>query len=234
MTFDPRVHHRRSIRLRGYDYATAGAYFATVVVEGRACHLGNITDGVIWESAAGAAVRQAWFDLPKRFGTVALDAFVVMPNHVHGLIVLHEPGWSEEGTGTVEAGMTRTAGTPAAGMAGAQQAAPLRCDYARPVEALLAAPPSPPPSPSPSGAHPIDRPAVMRAFKSLSAIAVNRILGRRGQPLWQRNYYEHIIRNDAALDRIRTYILTNSARRDDDRENPLRLKRQTNRMKGST
>lgn len=91
MKYDPFKHHRRSIRLKGYDYAQAGAYFVTICIQGSQCLLGRIVDGEMKLNAAGEMVCQEWFALPERFRTIELDAFVVMPNHIHGIIVLHEP-----------------------------------------------------------------------------------------------------------------------------------------------
>lgn len=80
--------HRRSLRLQGYDYSQAGAYFITVCTHNRACLFGEIVDGTMHENQAGQAVREAWQALPERFPGVDCDAFVVMPNHVHGILVL--------------------------------------------------------------------------------------------------------------------------------------------------
>jgi len=114
--------------------------------------------------------------LPNRYADIDLDAFVIMPNHVHGIIVLTD-------TSIVGAGLALPEGE------GAASGAPTLGD-------------------------------VIRTFKSISAIQVNRLLTRTGQPLWQRNYYEHIIRNDRALDAIRAYIEANPHPWADDPDNP--------------
>ena len=88
MRFDPERHHRRSIRMAGYDYSQAGAYFVTICVASNACLLGEIVDGEVILSEAGEIVLATWASLPARFPGLELDAFVVMPNHVHGIIVL--------------------------------------------------------------------------------------------------------------------------------------------------
>jgi len=139
---------RRRLRLAGFDYGRPGAYFITVCTLGGPALFGVIRDDRVIESAAGAVVRAAWNDLSRRFPDVELDAFVVMPDHVHCVIVLAENG-------------------PALG-------------------------------------------EVVGAFKSLAARAVNRTLKRRGA-LWQRGYYEHIVRNEDDLNHIRRYIATNPA-----------------------
>jgi len=87
------VHHRLSIRLKGYDYAQAGAYFVTICTQNRQCLFGDIVDGEMRLNANGREVQALWNELPNRFARLELDAFAVMPNHVHGIIVI--PGRGE-------------------------------------------------------------------------------------------------------------------------------------------
>jgi REP element-mobilizing transposase RayT len=143
--------------LAGYDYAQAGAYFVTICTAGRRCVLGSIVGTAFQASPPGTLVTAEWQDVPRRFPGVALDAFVVMPNHLHGIVVL-EPG-----------------AMPPLG-------------------------------------------AIIRAFKAVTT----RRLRTSGVPdfTWQANYYEHIIRNELDLDRVRQYITENPARWADDTENP--------------
>ncbi len=89
--FDPARHHRRAVRLPGHGYA-GGWYFVTVCTHERACLLGEVVDGAIVLSEAGRAVQQSWNGLPALFEDVVLDAFVVMPNHVHGIVGIMEDG----------------------------------------------------------------------------------------------------------------------------------------------
>ena len=159
MSFDPDKHHRSSIRLKGYDYSQAGAYFVTVCTEGRQCLFGDVIDERMKLNEAGRMVQQTWENLPTRFSSVTLDTLMVMPNHVHGIIAI-------------------VGAEPNRGAAG---------------------------SPPTLG-------DIIRAFKSISAIRVNRLLARSGQPLWQRNYYEHIIRDEDEMNRIRQYVEDNPAR----------------------
>src|SRR5918995_3314994 len=88
MKYDPKEHHRRSIRLRNFDYGQAGAYFITVVTRERNCLLGEIAGQEIRFSELGRLVQAVWYDLPKHYPRVECDAFVIMPNHIHGIIVL--------------------------------------------------------------------------------------------------------------------------------------------------
>ena len=92
MVYDPRIHHRRSVRLRGYDYAGGGAYFITICTQGKIPEFGSIVEGEMVLNETGRLMQRTWDDLPQRFKTLILDAFQVMPNHVHGVFVLPGPG----------------------------------------------------------------------------------------------------------------------------------------------
>lgn len=83
-----RRHHRASIRLRGYDYAAPGAYFVTIVTHGRSTWFGELADGAVRLNPIGQITQEVWEGLPNHYEYVQVDAFVVMPNHVHGIIVL--------------------------------------------------------------------------------------------------------------------------------------------------
>ena len=86
------VHNRHTIRLPGYDYAQAGGYFVTIVTQGRECALGTVEDGNVILSNPGHAVAATWNQIPQHFSNVVLDEFVIMPNHVHGIILIMEDG----------------------------------------------------------------------------------------------------------------------------------------------
>jgi putative transposase len=176
MPYDPQRHHRQSTRLRGYEYSQPGAYFVTICVEGRKPLLGRVVDGVMELNELGRIVLRAWDDLPLRFATIQMDAFVVMPNHVHGVVILG-------------------ASDPAI-LGGKDRASPVPTNVVPPLG------------------------AVVGAFKSLTGIPCNRLLGRAGVPFWQARFHDHVIRNDVALDRIRAYIENNPACWETDEENP--------------
>ena len=125
-------------------------------------------------------ISSTWHTLPVRFPAVALDEFVIMPNHLHGIIILRGAASS--------APADRALGGGAANRGAASSAPTLG--------------------------------QVVRAFKSASAIEANQVLNRSGQPFWQRNYYEHVIRNDHDLNRIREYIRDNPLKWSDDPDNP--------------
>ncbi|HTZ98790.1 MAG TPA: transposase [Candidatus Aquilonibacter sp.] len=169
---------RRPLRIAGFDYSQPANYFVTICTHGHRQILGYVSGSEMRLNSAGAAVRGAWFDLPKRFPSIVLPEFVAMPNHVHAIIGLTRPI------------PPRNAG--AASSAPTTEKQGLRY---------------------PSLAN------VVRTFKSVSAIEVNRILGRSGEPVWQRNYYEHIIRNAKEFQRICKYILENPSHWHDDPEN---------------
>ena len=90
--YDPQRHHRRSIRLRGYDYTQPGAYFITICTRQRAPLFGRVVDGKMALNAWGRIVWACWREIPHHFPHVELDAFVVMPNHVHGVIFIVDVG----------------------------------------------------------------------------------------------------------------------------------------------
>jgi REP-associated tyrosine transposase len=88
MTIDRDAHHRRSIRLRGYDYSQPGAYFVTVCVQNRECLFGEVASGEMHMNDRGQMVESVWDELPTHYAGVDLDALVVVPNHAHGIVVL--------------------------------------------------------------------------------------------------------------------------------------------------
>jgi REP element-mobilizing transposase RayT len=226
-----RAHGRRSIRLRGFDYSRSGAYFVTICVQDRACVFGNVVDGRMCLSAAGLMVRRVWDELPRFYAGVGIDAFVVMPNHVHGIVIL---------SGGVRNGLDDGAaarGRPSSSGPGqAQGPAPT-------VPLWGPAPTEPLRGPAPTepwrGAGTTDtvdsvtvedgrgtngqsgRPMtvgdVMHRFKTLTTRLY--IVGVRDaqwppsrRRLWQRDYYERIVRDASALRRIRIYIERNPLR----------------------
>lgn len=88
MKYSPQIHHRRSIRLKGYDYSQNGLYFVTICLHNQLCLLGKIIDGEVILNDAGVMVKQYWMDMSKHFPEVILHESVIMPNHVHGIIEL--------------------------------------------------------------------------------------------------------------------------------------------------
>lgn len=189
MPYNPAKHHRRSIRLKGYDYSQSGAYFVTICTQNREHLFGDIINGAMHLNDVGAVVQGTWIDLPNRFPTVRLDTFVVMPNHIHGIIIL-----TNNHSVTVGAGLA----LPNIHDHGSNHGVPSTCSSNLDSAKFQGTASSTPPLGD-----------IIRAFKSISAIAVNRLLLRSGQPLWQRNYYERIVRDAHSLSNIRRYIKAN-------------------------
>ena len=86
MTYNPNIHHRKSIRLKGYDYTQAGLYFITICCQNRECLFGNIINGEMILNDAGNIANECWLAIPNHFPNVVLHEFVIMPNHIHGII----------------------------------------------------------------------------------------------------------------------------------------------------
>jgi REP element-mobilizing transposase RayT len=168
MKYNPDKHHRQSIRLKGYDYTQPGAYGVTIVTKDRLCLLGEITNGEMVLSSYGIIAQRTWLDLPDHYPHIALDEFVIMPNHVHGIIVLTHSDRSQTDS----------------------------CQR-----------------------HALSE--IIRAFKSFSARRINILRHTPGVPVWQRNYYEHIIRSENKLRHARIYIANNPTEWERDHENPL-------------
>ena len=101
--FDPQKHHRRSIRIKEYDYSSGGAYFVTIVTWRRDCLFGEIVNGEMVLNALGKIADECWCAIPEHFPHVELGAYVVMPNHVHGIIVIS----NGESTSNVAVGATQ-------------------------------------------------------------------------------------------------------------------------------
>ena len=199
MTFDPQKHHRRSIRLKGYDYTQPGAYFITVVTHDRECLFGEIVDGEMRLNEYGEIVRAEWFQtaVVRPYVMLHPDEFVVMPNHVHGII------WIVD----VDVGATRRV---APTRVVPTRVVPTRVVPTRVVPTRVA-PTRVAPTTTPRGPDAGSIGAIMGQFKSITAKRINALRDTPGAPVWQRNYYEHIIRNERALNAIRRYILNNPA-----------------------
>jgi putative transposase len=186
----------RSVRLPGYDYASPGAYFVTVCTHRRACTVGIVDKGQVVLSPLGESVVAAWTALPVHFPGVVLDAFVVMPNHLHGIVIIMDPA------------AVNVAGISVAGVGAKHPAIADASPLHVPHRAL--------------GTTSGSIPALIQNAKSVSARRVNQLRGTPGALVWQRGYFEHIVRSHDELDRLRTYIEQNPLRWELDRENPAR------------
>ena len=181
MPFDPEHQHRHSIRLKGYDYSQARAYFITLVTHHRQCLFGNILGNEMRLNPVGKMVLREWMRLVSRFPGINLDEFIVIPDHLHGIIVL---------SNDKDSGAKYVAGPGVVNNPALDQKR-----YGVTGVPLVA------------GSIPV----VVRAFKSAAAFRYH-IMANNNDPLWLRNYYEHIIRDEEDLDRIRRYIAGNPAK----------------------
>lgn len=185
---------RRSIRLKGYDYSQPGAYFITICTHGRECLYGEIENGEMQLNAAGEAVRFTWFDLVNHVAGIILGPFVIMPNHAHGVIEIVAVG-----AGSQPARMgaeLRAGGGPGERAVGAERAGQ---------------------GPARTGTRMgVALPEIVRQFKTFSARRVNALRKTQGVPVWQRNYWEHIIRDEPSYERIAEYILNNPRKWEED------------------
>ena len=211
--YNSNIHRRRSIRLKGYDYARAGKYFLTICTDQRQCFFGDIVDGEMFLNNVGVVVRQCWVDIPEHFPQVELDDFVVMPNHVHGIISIMDGGvgneYPVEGRGAKNIEMAKGAkniemakGAKNIGMAkGAKN-----IGMAKGAKDF---------SPQQVSGTSKTVGSIVRGFK----VGVTKWV--RGNTdiykVWQRNYWDHIIRDEQSLDRIRQYIRHNPSRWEDDK-----------------
>ncbi len=187
MKFDPQKHHRRSIRLKGYNYAEPGAYFITICTYQRQCWFGNIRDGKMYLNQIGKIVAQEWINSGQIRPSLQLEQWVIMPNHVHGIVIITD-------TNTV----------------GAHRYAPLPTPQNRPSKQSVI-PPRKPRSLS----------SFVAGFKSAVTIKINTIRQTSNPPIWQRNYYESILREQDSLNTVRQYIIHNPQQWMNDPENPL-------------
>lgn len=195
--YDPERHHRRSIRLHGWDYTQPGAYFVTICTHNGEC---LFEDPVLRQ-----VVETMWQRLPRHFPRVRLDEFVVMPNHIHGIIWIVDDN----------VGARHSRKTPSlTGTIPSDEATQSREQPSGNASPL-------PPRRVVSGSLG----AIVGNLKSLTTRRINRIRGTPRAPVWQRNYYEHIIRNEDELSRIQEYIRLNPLKWELDRENPNRTGR---------
>lgn len=188
MKYDPTKHHRRSIRLKGYDYTQPGTYFITICTHHQQCLFGELVESKMQLNQFGQIVRSHWLKLPKYHPHLQLDVFVVMPNHIHGILAL---------TNDVGEGF----GNNLSDLSDDSVGAGFGNDLSDLTNKSAA-------KPAPTN-HGI--PEIVRGFKTFSSRQINQVRRTSGVPVWQRNYYEHIIRDETALHTIRHYIQTNPA-----------------------
>lgn len=177
MGYDPQLHHHRSGRAPGYDYGLPGWYFLTICTYNHASFLGEIVEGEMQVNALGRIIEDEWQRTPKIRSDITLDAYIIMPNHIHGIVVI-----------TVDEGRRYS-----------ENYVPQYVSPSRSVGAIV------------------------RGLEAASSRRINALEHAEGRQVWQRNYYDHIIRNEADLERIRSYIETNPGNWSLDREHPDRF-----------
>ncbi len=155
LKYDPNIHHRRSIRIKGYDYSQPNVYFVTVSTCAKEPFLGEVINGIMHLSEAGKILRYVWLDLPSHYPNVVLDTLGIIPDHFHAVIQLIQVDGIERSASLSE---------------------------------------------------------IVRALKAFSAKRINSLRKTPGQPVWQRNYYEHVIRDEIEWQQIRAYIDENPQR----------------------
>jgi len=190
MMYDPKKHNRRSIRLKGYDYSRAGRYFVTLNCQDRAHLFGTVVDGEMQLNEAGQVARDCWLAIPDHFPNVILHEFVIMPDHVHGIIEL---------------------------VVGANDDSPPPSLKSPSQQDDLPPPPSPKDGDEKTAdpkqqAVPFQSPSktigsIIRGFK----IGVTKWMRANTDvhKVWQRNYHDHIIRDERAFQNISAYIRDN-------------------------
>jgi putative transposase len=166
---------RRSLRMKDYDYSREGAYFLTICTYERRQLFGEIHNGEMNLYSLGRVVAAQWQRLPDRFPNLELGEWVIMPNHIHGILVI---------TGRGEASQEKRSTLPDTLK---KDASPLR----------------------PTGTTPGSVSAIIQNFKSITSCKVSTQINKLQGSVWQRNYYEHVIRNEREFQAISDYILTN-------------------------
>lgn len=181
-------HHRKPNRWRNYDYSRAGYYFITMCTKNRVHHFGEVVDGNMMLNEPGQIANQCWLQIPDHFNLSESDRYVVMPNHVHGIVIIHDTG----DVGNANTHPVGNANTHSVGNAN------LHSQQSDRTKMLLS--------------------RIVQQYKA----AVTREISKSGSQLqfrWQKSFYDHIIRNDVSLFRIRKYIENNPLKWDYDREN---------------
>jgi len=173
----PNLPRRRAMRLRGYDYSQPGAYFVSICVQHRKCLFGAIIAGHLRLNEIGQIVIECWSRVPQHFPSVELDEYVIMPNHMHGIIALNIVGARSPRPSDI---------------VGARSPRPSQTVRHRRGEV-----------PSPTLGQ------IVAYFKYQSTKHINQHHNMPRTRIWQRNYYEHVIRDDIDLQRLRRYIQNN-------------------------
>jgi REP element-mobilizing transposase RayT len=183
MVYNHETLRRKSIRLERYDYSQAGAYFITLCTQDWKCLFGKIINHVMQTNETGQIVSDSWQWLEKQYDHVELDEWIIMPNHVHGIILITNDDTNDDDS--VCRGGSRTALSEQDNSHGNEGSPTALSAKRKPIGRLIG------------------------AFKTVSTKHMNELRHTPGKKLWQRNYWEHIVRNESELNRIREYIYNN-------------------------
>jgi len=213
MKYNPQIHHRRSIRLQDYDYSSEGAYFVTMCTQNRECLFGEIVNGQMILNEHGKIVEQCWNDLPNHYDNIELDAYVIMPDHFHGIIFIVSVNSvnAVDSVGSVNSVDSVNSVNSVDSVNSVNSV-----DSVNSIDSVD--------SVSVGAIHELPRqqqqqqqqqrrkmllPKIVGRFKMNSAKQINQMRNTPGISVWQRNYYEHIIRDEKSLENIRNYIINN-------------------------
>lgn len=180
--YRPDIKPHKSIRLKGYDYSRAGAYFVTICTHNKECLFGSVMDENMVLNDFGRMVDVEWLKTAEIRKNVVLDGYVIMPNHFHGIFLITENNSGKARLATTKYNVS------------------IKMEFGKPKPGSL--------------------PVIVGSFKSAVTRQINLVRGTPGKEVWQRNYYEHIIRNPDELNRIREYIINNPLKWHLDRDNP--------------
>jgi REP element-mobilizing transposase RayT len=237
--YNPKIHHRRSIRLKGYDYAQAGLYFITICCQNRACLFGDVVNGKMKLNDAGIMVENEWLKLPNRFQNIQLHEYVVMPNHFHAILeivgatlvvapvrvsLVDTPNEMDTQNETVAQNDDNSQkGQPQKGQ---PQGIASTMDTQNETDTQNDdnSQKGQPQKGQPQGIAPTGKTVgdMVGAFQSIATVEYIRGVKtldwqRFDGKLWQRNYWEHIIRNEQSYLNISDYIINNPAKWADDK-----------------
>ena len=204
MKYNPAKHHRQSIRLKGYDYSTPGYYFITVCTQDRVCRFGEIIDGKTVLNAAGKMIEKWYFEIPNKFPKIKCDEYTIMPNHFHCIIEIPAPALAPTPVRMALCGHPESEIPPCH-----SESVPANLDTHVGVSLRESAHPE-----SDSGDKRISIFEIMDWFKTMSTNEYIRgvktgIWQRFEKRVWQLRYWDHIIRDNNELFRIRQYIKNN-------------------------
>jgi REP element-mobilizing transposase RayT len=191
MTLFKNKYRAETTRLKGWDYARDGYYFITVCIKNRVCLLGDVVDGTMKLNEYGKIVKDCWFDLPNHYSNIKLDAFCIMPNHIHGIIIINN-GNVDTGFKPVSTPVPKPSGIVDTGFKPVSTTTPHTAPHT---------------TPPPKKRHGLFE--FVRALKTFSARRINELRKSVGDEVWQSRFHDRIVRNNNALQRIRYYIENN-------------------------